>query len=206
MHQGSHGMYQNPLPASTARCLKNTESVAKRHAVLSIVEKLDPRSDDIVRAQPVGPRQTLTTTPPVQTLAQQVTEAIIVPLIHAGGKACMQTAQHGGGGRALERHDGADAEEEGLEASLLTTLRFLAGMCLHSVHVLVESRGAVCRPLYSLALPTMAMTLPCGILADLTPDRSCFCIHSISKLRRYTPPMEGPSIRHLLYCAYCMQW
>ena len=118
--------------------LRDIGSTAERHAVLSILEPVYPRSYDMVYAQPAIDQQTATTVLPVQALAQQVTGAIILPLIHAGGQACVQKAQHSSGGRVLTRHDGADAgagadadaEQGGLEASLLTTLRFLAGMRL----------------------------------------------------------------------------
>ena len=104
---------------------------------------------------------------------------IIVPLIHAGGKACMQTAQHSSGGLALMRHDSDDAADGALEASLLTTLRFLAGMCLHSARMPVESHGSprLTRAFAALLCLTLATILPCGSLAALAPGTPLHFLH-----------------------------
>ena len=83
----------------------------------------------------------------------------------------MQTAQHSSGGdRMLMRHNNGDAAEGSLEASLLTTLRFLAGMCLHCACVSGESvQPSSGQGFCSLAMPDNSTTLACGILADLAP-------------------------------------
>ena len=79
----------------------------------------------------------------------------------------MQTAQHSSGGRMLTRHDSDDAAEGGLEASLLTTLRFLAGMCLHSARVPMESHGnpGLARASAALLCLTIATVLSYDIFA-----------------------------------------
>ena len=100
----------------------------------------------------------------------------------------MQTAQHSSGGRMLTRHD-SDAAEGGLEASLLATLHFLAGACLHPVPMPAESRGSprlakASAAFLCLRVPTLS---PRGILADPAPgthlhsqNRQIFEIHAIN--------------------------
>ena len=67
----------------------------------------------------------------MQALAEKVPGSIIVPLIHAGDRAALHQTEEHGVSAALQRRDSADAREGGLEAALLTALRFLSGAALH---------------------------------------------------------------------------
>ena len=54
-------------------------------------------------------------------------EGVILPLIQAGDRAAVQQSSDPHGSSTLQRQDGADASQGGLEDALLMAVRFISG-------------------------------------------------------------------------------
>ena len=64
-------------------------------------------------------------------MAEKSSSEVLVPLVRAMDRAAVHQTEDSGVRATLQRGDSADAREGGLEAALLTALRFLSGTALH---------------------------------------------------------------------------